>query len=111
MNFPNPCTHCGFCCIAQQCPVSLVVHGPRKPGETCPALSFNGDESSCALVASLGPETMGSGIGCCTSATVVMRGQLFDFASLPAEAKTMAVRQIRTRPGSVLDKRTLKPVA
>lgn len=111
MNYPHPCNHCGFCCIVQQCPVSLRIHGPRKKGETCPALSFNGDKSSCALVAKLGPEIMGSGQGCCTAATIIIRGRSYDFASLPDNIKVMAVRQIKQTPGLVFDKRTLQPVA
>ena len=109
--FPHPCSHCGFCCLAQQCPASIAVHGMLPRGEACPSLSFTGDKSSCALVAKLGPEIMGSGKGCCTSATVLIQGHPFDFASLPEALKTLCVRQIRQRPGLVLDKRTLQPVA
>lgn len=25
--YPNPCTHCGACCIFAQCPASIAVHG------------------------------------------------------------------------------------
>lgn len=109
--YPNPCTHCGFCCIAQQCPVSIAVHGQMPRGKVCPSLSFTGDTSSCALVAKLGPEIMGSGAGCCISAQVVIQGKAYDFASLPEDVKIAAVRQIKARPGFVFDKRTLEPVA
>ena len=109
--YPNLCTHCGFCCLAQQCPVSIAVHGKLQRGEVCPSLSFAGDKSSCALVARLGPTIMGSGAGCCTAATVVIQGRPHDFAALPEQIKTLCVRQIRQRPGLVLDKRTLQPIA
>lgn len=109
--YPNPCTHCGFCCIAQQCPVSIAVHGIVPRGKVCPSLSFTGDTSSCALVAKLGPEIMGSGQGCCISATMYKNGRPFEFSDLSPEMKIAAVRQIRSTPGLVYDKRTLEPVA
>lgn len=109
--YPNPCTHCGFCCIAQQCPASIAVHGKLARGVVCPSLSFTGNKSSCALVAKFGPEIMGSGVGCCISAQVVIQGKAHDFASLPEDVKIAAVRQIKARPGLVFDKRTLEPVA
>lgn len=80
-------------------------------GKVCPSLSFTGDKSSCALVAQLGPEIMGSGKGCCMSAQVVIQGQPHDFASLPEDVKTMCARQLRQQRGLVLDKRTLQPIA
>jgi len=80
-------------------------------GTVCPSLSFAGDTSSCALVAKLGPEIMGSGQGCCISAQIVIQGKAYDFAALPEEIKTLAVRQMKARPGLVFDKRTLEPVA
>lgn len=109
--YPHPCTHCGACCIIAQCPASIAVHGKLQRGEVCPSLSFAGDKSSCALVARLGPTIMGSGAGCCTAATVVIQGKPYDFAALPEEIKTLAVRQMKARPGLVFDKRTLEPVA
>lgn len=111
MKYPYPCTHCSFCCLIAQCPVSLRIHGPRQPGEQCPALSFEGDRSSCALVKTLGPEIMGSGQGCCISAQIVIRGVAYDFASLPEDIKTLAVRNVQRAPGRVLDRRTLQPIA
>lgn len=44
----DPCTSCGVCCIASQCPVSLAVIGER-PGP-CPALGGSPGRAECGLV-------------------------------------------------------------
>jgi hypothetical protein len=97
MNYPNPCNRCGFCCLALPCPVELQVFGPRPPGKTCPALSFEGDVAKCGLVEVLGPATLGVGAGCCVKATAYRNGRAYDFASLPDEIKVLVTRQFRER--------------
>jgi hypothetical protein len=93
MTYPHPCNRCGFCCVVAPCPAELHLFGPRAPGATCPALSFNGTESTCALVAKVGPEVMGIGVGCCIKATAFVKGQPIDFASMPGEMKILATQQ------------------
>ena len=45
----QPCTRCGVCCIASVCPVGAAVIS--QTAGPCPVLRFDGDESSCGLVA------------------------------------------------------------
>lgn len=45
-----PCNRCGLCCVATVCPLGTVVFG-RSAGP-CPALSYEGEQSTCGLVAS-----------------------------------------------------------
>jgi len=35
-----PCNNCGLCCVVSQCPISLLVFGPREG--RCPALEPDG---------------------------------------------------------------------
>lgn len=114
MDFPHPCTHCGFCCISVVCPVGMELMDVPKQGP-CPALEWDEahpDQSRCGLLAH--PERhvipaalaavraapmaqiMGSGVGCCMSARVLSPdGSSQDFAALPPETKTTYVRAIR----------------
>lgn len=108
MTFPHPCNRCGFCCLAVECPVELLAFGKRKPGERCPALSFEGDQATCAMGEVLGPDTMGFGTGCDTSAKVFRNGAVADFASLPGEHKILVVQQIRSGRGIVKNTGELK---
>jgi hypothetical protein len=101
--YPFPCNRCGFCCIAKQCQVSVQVFGQLPNGIVCPALSFDGDVSSCGLIAMAKPEfkdeamkVLGIGAGCCVKARVMtVGGQQLDFAAMPDDQKVGAVRQIR----------------
>ena len=89
--YPNPCCHCGMCCIAETCIVGQA-HFNIKKEDNCPGLSFNSTEAICALVdAGLIP----TGDGCCISARCYWRGVKYDYASLSPEIKRTTVRNIR----------------
>lgn len=50
--YGQPCNSCGLCCIAQQCPLSKAIFGPRG---VCPALERgDGKTLTCGLVRSTG---------------------------------------------------------
>lgn len=105
--YPNPCTRCGMCCLTEVCPI-LIDLIRVDPGPPCPMLSFDGDVASCDLVKGdmwriVGGTrktvegVLGFGQGCCIKARAYKDGQEYDFASLPAELKVKAVRQVRER--------------
>jgi len=110
--FPHPCTHCGMCCLATPCPAAKTLMGARH-GTPCPALEWETPTTSrCGLMARpehyLAPSAMefirqeipdlpafmGSGLGCCISARVVIGRAVHDFAALPAEIKTTSVQGV-----------------
>jgi ferredoxin len=74
--YGDPCNGCGLCCIASQCPVSLIIFGQR---DLCPALISNQlGGYVCGLVSTgaLNPAAreaaafvIGSGTGCDFTAT------------------------------------------
>lgn len=95
MEFTNPCTRCGMCCISETCPVAQDFYKISKHTK-CPALSFNGRIASCAFAEiNLLP---GVGVGCCIKARVLKDGKEYDFASMPARLKHIAVAQILSPP-------------
>jgi hypothetical protein len=87
--YPHKCCQCGFCCLAEQCPISITTHGVKS---TCPSLSFDGKLSSCGM-AGIVP----IGDGCCIKARCYKDGQEYDFASLPPNMKRIVVTQYRKR--------------
>lgn len=111
--YPNPCNHCGMCCLIEVCPVGLEVMGISKEErrQKCPALQWGGNESKCGLVTNpgrytsnpahvaalknCGPEIIGSGKGCCISAKVVTDGVAVEFADLPDTAKILIAQRTR----------------
>lgn len=46
-DYAQPCNRCGFCCLMEQCDLSVRVFGPQ---DMCPALTFANGQSSCSLV-------------------------------------------------------------
>lgn len=46
--YGSPCNGCGLCCIAEQCPVSEQIFGPR---DLCPALTRYGNAYGCGVIA------------------------------------------------------------
>ncbi|MFT4012323.1 MAG: hypothetical protein QM682_02760 [Paracoccus sp. (in: a-proteobacteria)] len=45
----QPCNGCGLCCMAERCPLAVVVFGP---GDRCPALEDQGGlRFGCGLIA------------------------------------------------------------
>ena len=48
--FGSPCNNCGQCCADQLCPLARMVTGLNYDAGPCPALSFDGDQSSCDMV-------------------------------------------------------------
>ena len=94
MDFPNPCTRCGFCCLAEACPVARLRYGLALH-DACPALSFDEQgQASCALLEQYPAECLGVGKGCCVKARVVARGVTLNFADMPPEMKRAAVAAI-----------------
>ena len=89
MKYPNKCCRCGFCCLHEQCPISLQIHGRA---EICPALLFDGDVAVC-LLAGLVP----IGDGCCIKARAFKDGVQYDFASLPAEVKIREAQKLKEK--------------
>mgnify|MGYP006263270203 CR=1 FL=1 len=110
--FPNPCSHCGLCCMAKVCPVGVELMRVTPQGP-CPALEWEGDTSRCGLIAhperhlpaatlrwlnlAALPQALGSGAGCCISARVLTPDGQRDFAALSAETKIRYVRLLRGR--------------
>lgn len=112
--FPNKCNQCGFCCMMQTCPVGVKVLGVPKYAP-CPALKWNGNQSSCGLVdAAIGTDqekeaklVIGIGTGCDISAKAVANGVSYDFASLPDQTKIDLAQ--RTRAGNIAAFQKVKP--
>lgn len=109
--FPNPCSRCGFCCIAQTCDIGMQAFNVSK-NSSCPGLSFdeNGQASCNPFIKCLDiftdmdfydkaeeilQFTFGIGKGCCISARAIHYGETFPFASLPAEIKKGIVSSMR----------------
>jgi len=88
MKYPNPCTRCGLCCLAETCALARISFriGEHDP---CPALVFTGDVATCTL------ESVPFGDGCCIAARAYRNGVEHDFAGLSAELKINAVRSMR----------------
>jgi len=94
MEYPNKCCRCGFCCLTEQCPVSISLYGDNF--DVCPALVFNGDVAACLIVKEI-PGLVPVGDGCCIKARAYKDGVEYDFASLSPELKRQAVNDLRRR--------------
>jgi hypothetical protein len=101
--YPNPCCRCGFCCIAETCPVGMRIYRVSKHSD-CPGLRFDGDEAICNAIEickswniphETALEIMGVGKGCCISARAFKDGEEYDFAGLNPEIKREIVRNYR----------------
>lgn len=58
--FGKACNRCGWCCIAEQCRISVDLFGER---DRCPALVATGDTFACDLVMDAGYPTASRVIG------------------------------------------------
>lgn len=87
--YPNPCCRCGFCCLAETCPIGQYVFGIGKH-DLCNALLFP-DRAFCTL-AEKGLVPIGD--GCCIKARAYKNGIEYDFASLPSEVKHDVARKL-----------------
>lgn len=91
MKYPNPCSRCGFCCIAETCIAGQAFYGVAKQSP-CPALTFDRDIAKCELVEY---GFVPTGDGCCIKARCYDRdGEQHDFASLTAQTKKEIVYHI-----------------
>ncbi len=80
MDFPHKCVRCGYCCIADPCPI--IRH--MAPGiEQCHMLTFTGDIASCGLAGFIVPIND----GCCIKARCFHGDEIYEFAALPMETK------------------------
>ena len=89
MEYPNPCARCGFCCLAEQCPISIARNGPQ---EVCQHLSFSEHGQATCGIAGIVP----IGDGCCMSARAYSNGIQYDFASLTKNQKRRIVEKLRS---------------
>lgn len=85
--YPHSCCRCGFCCLTEQCPISIKMFGKKN---LCPSLSFTGTEAACGL-----PELVPFGDGCCMLARCYSRGQCYLFASLKKEIKISIAQSLK----------------
>lgn len=92
--YPFPCVRCGFCCLAEPCPVAMRHHGIGK-GQPCPSLQWDGPEALCGLAALIPADVLGIGSGCCIKARAIAGGVAYDFASLPPNLKTGLAQRAR----------------
>ena len=92
MNFPNECCRCGFCCLAETCPIGQTVY---KIDQTmpCPGLSFDSQGKATCELAIRGLVPVGD--GCCIKARAFKDGVQYDFASLCKETKHAVVESMR----------------
>jgi len=97
MKYPNECCQCGFCCLSENCPISVFLFDIPKYGEVCPALSFNKKGTSyCRMLEVLDEaEFFGIGDGCCIKARAYIQGVEITFADMPPTMKFLAVKQKR----------------
>lgn len=88
MKYPNKCSRCGFCCIAETCQIGRKYFGINV-NDICPALNYSPRDKmfSCTLVRL---EIVPSGDGCCILARAYKDGVEYDFASLPDDLKLQA---------------------
>ncbi len=84
--FPFTCCRCGYCCISETCPAGQFFYRVGKY-EPCPGLSFQGTLASCEIAATIDPEIIGGGVGCCIKARAIKDGATYDFAALPEQLK------------------------
>lgn len=108
MQYPHPCSRCGFCCIAEVCPMGQKIYdipAMVKRHVRCPGLKFNDDgEATCEAVTHCRnfhipeddlKEAFGIGKGCCIKARAFKDDKEYDFAALPPALKKLAVKQLR----------------
>lgn len=111
--FPNPCSRCGFCCVAMTCPIGMQTF--KVPKDTpCPGLSFDEHgQASCEpyvktcssyahsknyhFIKTLIDNLFGIEKGCCISARALKDGEIYPYASLPAETKKKIVSDVRRK--------------
>ena len=128
MNFPYPCSRCGFCCLTRWCKIAVYTYEKRNPGQKapadtpCPALGWEsgsageGHTARCFMYAEatrLRPEKkeqldagFGIGKGCCVLAKVGTReGGMVDYASLSADLKRTCVLAVLTGQAQVMAKK------
>lgn len=89
--YPNPCCRCGFCCLIEQCPASIILH--NEVDGICPSLFFDGNEATCRIAGEFVPV----GDGCCISARCYKSGIKFDFSSLPNEIKIDVAQKLKEK--------------
>jgi len=92
-----PCSRCGFCCMAEPCPIAIMSGVPRDSGQ-CPHLEFNGDIASCGLAAKH-PEILdafGFGKGCCMLGQLQTQGRTQSWSAISSVDKYTYVRMIRS---------------
>ena len=89
--YPQSCCRCGFCCLVEQCPASIYVHGEV---EVCPSLFFDDKEAECRIA-----DLIPIGEGCCILARAYKGLLKFDFASLPIEIKIDAAQTLKAKKG------------
>lgn len=98
--YPNPCCRCGFCCLAEPCPIIIREAGVERG--PCPFLDW--DLAGLAVCRFLmeRPERadeFGIGKGCCCAAHAVnaTTGATYDFASLLPEIKIPLAKKVAAR--------------
>lgn len=94
--FKNKCCRCGFCCISENCPMSIEVFKVKKHGKLCPGLQITDNTATCLLAEFLTneqKEMFGFGTGCCIKARAYKNGVEYDFASLPDELKIFVAQK------------------
>ena len=94
MNFPNECCRCGFCCLAETCPIGQTFYKVSKETR-CPGLSFDPQGQATCELAIRGIVPIGD--GCCIKARAYKDGIEYDFASLCKETKQAVVFNVRSQ--------------
>ena len=106
MDYPNPCSRCGTCCLIEVCPTGMDIYKLTKKEVRCPGLTFNETVAQCGglqICQERGvpqPEIedlFGINKGCCILAKVYREGIPYDIASMPPYTKTLVARMLRIK--------------
>lgn len=114
MDYPNPCSRCGTCCLIEVCPMGIDIYKPTKKEERCPGLTFNGTIAQCgALQICKGkgiPQSeienlFGINKGCCILARVYREGRSYDIASMPPYTKTLVAKTLMVKKDLIIERK------
>ena len=114
MDYPNPCSRCGTCCLLETCPSGMDIYNVHKKEGRCPGLTFDGVTAQCGALKicqekgmpePVCKEVFGIGKGCCLLAKVFCGEKSYDIASMPPYTKTLVARRLMFKEGLTIERK------